>query len=339
MPEHTVHLVGSFPFDTTREVFDLCGPNLSGLLRRIPDGEPGIRRQWINWQHTDVLPNTPQLEIGGQGHIPNIPPFPTYRIKPGLTARDVQFPALGYARAAIDSYRLLKEYQALGKIDAGVRFQVSLPTPFVVSFCYFVPEDFANLWPVYEAALFAEIHDMLKVIAADELAIQWDIAAEVTVLETPDLERMYPRQMLVEGLVRAVDHVPPASQVGLHLCYGDPGGKHVIEPKDLSLLVQLANTVASKAHHPIAWLHMPVPVSRADAGYFQSLANLRQTSDTELYLGLVHLADGLEGGKRRIAAAQKIVDKFGIATECGLGRRARQQIPQIIALHAELARR
>jgi hypothetical protein len=333
-----VHLVGSLPFDSTREVFDLCGPALRGLLRRIPDGEPGIRNQWINWQHTEVLPRTEQLEIGGQGYIPNIPPFPTYRIKSGHSAADVKFPPLGYARAAIESHRLLKEYQAQHEIDAAVRFQVSLPTPFVVSFCYFVPEGFASLWPVYEAALFAEIDEMIKAIPAHELAIQWDIAAEVTVLETPDLEAMYPRRMLVDGLVRAVDRVPAASQVGLHLCYGDPGGKHVIEPKDLSLLVGLANTVASKARHPIAWLHMPVPISRTDAEYFQSLVNLRQASDTELFLGLVHLTDGVEGGKRRMAAAQKVVDKFGIATECGLGRRPREQIPAMISLHAALAR-
>jgi hypothetical protein len=338
MTTRSVHLVGSFPFDSTREVFDLCGASLSGLMRRIPDGEPGVRSQWINWQHTEVLPRTEQLEIGGQGQIPNLPPFPTYRIKAGYKAADVRFPALGYANAAIESHRLLKEYQSRGKLDAGLRLQVSLPTPFVVAFAYFVPEAFAAIWPRYEAAMFGEIDAMLRVIPAKELAIQWDIAAEVTVLETPPLREVYPRAALVEALIRAVDRIPAPTEVGLHLCYGDPGGKHVVEPKDLSLLVALANEVGAGARRPIAWLHMPVPRLRTDLAYFRSLSDLQRGRDTELHLGLVHHADGVAGGLRRMQAARAFVEDFGIATECGLGRRSKQQIADIIAIHAQLAR-
>ena len=338
MSHRKVHLVGSFPFDSTREVFDLCGPSLQGLLERIPDGEPGIRSQWINWQLTEVLPGTEQLEVGGQGHIPNIPPFPTYRIKPGFAAADVKFPPLGYARAAIDSYRTLKEYQSLGKLDAGLRLQVSLPTPFVIAFAYFVPEVFGAIWPRYEAAMFAEVDAMLRVIPAQELAIQWDIAAEVTVLETPALEQRYTRAALVTGLVRAIDHVAVPAEVGLHLCYGDPGGKHVVEPKDLSLLVGLANEIRAAARRPISWLHMPVPQSRSDAAYFQSLTDLERDPGTRLHLGLVHRADGVEGGRARMRAAQRVVADFGIATECGLGRRPKDQIAEVLSIHAQLAR-
>jgi len=336
--KRNVHLVGSFPFDSTGEVFDLCGSKLTGLLKRLPDGEPGIRSRWIEWQSTQVIPKTGQLEVGGQGFIPNIAPFPTYRIKTGLSAADVRFPPLGYARAAIESYGLFKEYQAHGKIDADLRFQVSLPTPFVIAWAYFVPEVMRSIWPVYEAALFAEIDAMVTVIPEQALAIQWDIAAEVTVLETPQLLQLFPREELIGSLVRAVDHVPARSEVGLHLCYGDPGGKHVIEPQDLSLLVALANAVTARARHPIAWLHMPVPITRTDAAYFAALQNLERAEDTELYLGLVHLADGPQGAEKRIAAASTFAGDFGIATECGLGRRPKDMISDIVSLHAQIAR-
>jgi methionine synthase II (cobalamin-independent) len=187
------------------------------------------------------------------------------------------------------------------------------------------------------ASLFAEIDAMVRVIPEEELSIQWDIAAEVTVLETPQLLQFYPREELIGALSRAVDHVPAGSEVGLHLCYGDPGGKHVIDPKDLSLLVELANAVMAQARHPIAWLHMPVPASRTDAAYFAALQKLKHSSDTDLYLGLVHLADGLEGAEDRIAAAQPFARHFGIATECGLGRRPKDTIPDSISLHARIA--
>jgi len=251
----------------------------------------------------------------------------------------VRFPPLGYAKAAIDSYRLFKQYQAHGKIDADLRFQVSLPTPFVIAWAYFVPEAMRSIWPVYEAALFAEIDEMAAVIPQQALSIQWDIAAEVTVLETPQLSQVFPREELIGSLLRAVDHVPARAEVGLHLCYGDPGGKHVLEPKDLSQLVELANAIVARARHSIAWLHMPVPIARSDAAYFAALRKLERAKDTDLYLGLVHLADGLEGAEKRIAAASFFVKDFGIATECGLGRRPKDTISDIVSLHARIARR
>jgi len=48
--------------------------------------------------------------------------------------------------------------------------------------------------------------------------------------------------------------------------------------------------------------------------------NLALGSGTELYLGLVHAQDGVEGTKKRIAVAQKFVGNFGIASECGISR-------------------
>ncbi|MBV8451855.1 MAG: hypothetical protein JOZ29_06230 [Deltaproteobacteria bacterium] len=58
---------------------------------------------------------------------------------------------------------------------------------------------------------------------------------------------------------------------------------------------------------------------------------------TELYLGLVHLTDGLEGAKRRVAAASGVISDFGIAAECGLGRHQPDTIGRLLRLHREIA--
>jgi hypothetical protein len=336
--ERAVHLVGSFPLASSEEVFDLCCGHLAGLTPRLPDGEPGIRNQWIEWQSLNVLPNMAALEVGGEGHIPNIPPFPTYRIKPGLTVADVRFPPLGYAAAAIASFALFKSYKAAGRIAPEVRFQVSLPTPFVVSWAYFTPETMRSIWPVYEAAMVAEIEAMAAALPHDELAIQWDVAAEVTVCETPFLQSLFSKDELIAALVRVIDQVPGDVQVGIHLCYGDPGGKHVLQPKDLGLVVELANTIAAAASHPLAWIHMPVPADRSDPDYFRPLATLDRRPETAVFLGLVHLQDGTEGAARRIRVAEEFLAGFGIATECGLGRRPRETVGELIALHGQIAR-
>ncbi len=67
-----------------------------------------------------------------------------------------------------------------------------------------------------------------------------------------------------------------------------------------------------------------------------TLPGLRLHPETKLFLGLVHATDGVEGARRRIAAAEKVVADFGIGTECGMGRRDPQTIPALLDLHARV---
>jgi hypothetical protein len=57
----------------------------------------------------------------------------------------------------------------------------------------------------------------------------------------------------------------------------------------------------------------------------------------EVYLGLVHYTDGVEGARRRINAAERYLSEFGVATECGFGRRpSHQDVMRLIKLHADI---
>jgi hypothetical protein len=82
---------------------------------------------------------------------------------------------------------------------------------------------------------------------------------------------------------------------------------------------------------------MAVPRSRSDDAYFEPLKDLKLRRETELYLGLVHLTDGVEGTRNRIATAEKYAADFGIATECGFGRRPPETIPDLLAVHREIS--
>jgi hypothetical protein len=82
---------------------------------------------------------------------------------------------------------------------------------------------------------------------------------------------------------------------------------------------------------------MPVPIDRDDGAYFAPLRDLKN-ANADIYLGLLHLADGIEGAKRRIAAAGPHIDTFGIATECGLGRsKTPNTVTAILKLYADVA--
>jgi hypothetical protein len=75
-------------------------------------------------------------------------------------------------------------------------------------------------------------------------------------------------------------------------------------------------------------------IGRDDDAFYALLRGLER-DDAELYLGLVHAADGAAGTARRMAAASRHVADFGIATECGIDRgRVPGLVTDILRVHA-----
>lgn len=335
--QRSVLLLGSVPLETPTDVFEAVGSKLGPVVKRMPDGEIGARKDWIVWQ-ADVVKRANGLEPGSAREMQGGYKFTLYRAKPNSI---VEFGPLGYAAAAIDSYQEFRRAKESGKIPPGTRYQISLPTPLAVVLAYCEPASIEATWLPYERRLGEEIEEIAAVIPHDELAFQWDIAAEICfILENPEMAKAFPvahMDSIVASIGRTSEHIPARAELGLHLCYGDPGHKHLVEPKDTSLMVDLSNRLFVGIKHPIAWIHMPVPRDRDDVAYFAPLKQLKIPRGTELYLGLVHLTDGIAGARRRLDAAKNVVADFGIATECGFGRRPPETIPALLDLHRDVA--
>ena len=173
--------------------------------------------------------------------------------------------------------------------------------------------------------------------------IQWDICTEMVVLDG-QLQGRYAsykssKEDIMQRCGRLGDAVPPDVELGFHLCYGDYAHHHFKEPIDTANLVAVANAITGAAQRPINWLHLPVPRDRDDDAYFAPLRNLIRPAGTELYLGLIHFTDGAAGAQRRIAAASRVVADFGIATECGLGRRSPETLIDLLTIYRDVADR
>ena len=326
-------LVGSVPLDNAETVFRAVAGALGADLMRLPDGETGVRKDWIAWQY-EVLAHTPGLEpipVGDRGYLRR----QLVRLKERVPPR---FGSLGYADAAIASFAIFDRLQRQGSLPATLRFSVSLPTPLAPVTVFVDPGDRALVEPAYEAALLGELGRIMAEIPHERLAIQWDVAVEVGLIEGAwpahfeDVERQ-----LHTRLVRLGASVPADVELGYHLCYGDFGHRHFKNPADASVLVALARALISRIAmiRPLTWLHLPVPITWDTPAAFAPLANLDLPASTELYLGLIHRTDGRDGALRRIALARD-VSRFGIATECGWGRRPADTIPELLALHAEV---
>jgi hypothetical protein len=335
------HLVGSVPLGSSEEVFEVVTEELGRHVKRIPDGETGERAGWAGWA-AQVFWRTEGLE---ERH-------PFYKeISPrqigladGVSAAEIEYPRVGYADAALASYEQFAQRKRGGEIAADIRFLVSLATPLALISCAVADSEFAALEPGFEESHLDELQLILDGIPHDQLAIQWDVCIEVWFAEgwvTAPFDSV--DEGIAARLKSYAEAIPDDVELGFHFCYGDYQHAHLGRPADCGACVDIFNKAADRIDRSIEWIHIPVPIDRDDDAYFAPLDDLRLPTGTELYLGLVHFRDGAEGARRRIAAAQRHAGSFGIATECGMGRRPAERggdedgLRRLLRVHAEVA--
>lgn len=335
------HLVGSAPIDEPGQLFELVRDHLADHVCRVPDGEVGDRKNWIAWQYPK-LAECAQLEAN--------------HLDTGYGGREIQqftlidgagppeLVDLGYADAALASWPLFEAAQAAGTIAPGVRFMVGLPSPLSVVTMYVAPSARPAVFRAWTEAMEEQLRRIVDGIPHDRLAIQWENCIEFAILEEiwtyldTGLTGLDARPGIAEHFHHLVNLVPDTVEMGFHLCYGDAGHHHFTEPTDTGHLAWAIESILDGANRPVDWIHLPVPRDRDDVAYFAPLGAVDVPAETELYLGLVHATGGTEATERRIAAASQVVDRFGLATECGLGRRDVATIGPLLDQHRTLSR-
>ncbi len=109
----------------------------------------------------------------------------------------------------------------------------------------------APIDPIYNDALKREIDKIAAAIPHDELAIQFDVASAVFARLERNEASSYGRtkaemqETFGNILVELGNRVPGDIDLLYHLCYGDSGHKHVVEPTDMNDMVEFANRVGA----------------------------------------------------------------------------------------------
>jgi hypothetical protein len=262
--------------------------------------------------------------------------IPRLRIRPGATPDPASFKT-GYADIAIASWGIFQRLQTDGVIPAGIKFQVSLPTPIAPTYNNMLPSERPKLLPPLTRHFLGEVERIAAAIPHDRLALQWDVCQEVLAWE--GYYEAGPVDFRIETLDvlgTIGDAVPQGIDLGYHLCYGSPADEHLVQPKDVALMVDMTNAIAARVGRPIHYFHMPVPKARTDDAYFAPLVHLKLRPGTELYLGLIH-HDDAAGDAARLAAARRHARVDGIAAECGMARGEPARLPALLSAHASAA--
>ena len=192
--------------------------------------------------------------------------------------------------------------------------------------CGFVmAEDRLRLEPAINAAMARDMETLQSQVPPEKLAVQWDICYEIVGADggppipyDDHVAGTATRTAALCGLVK--DGV----ECGIHLCYGDPGHQHIIEPESLATSVAFANAICAASPRQIDFMHMPVPRGRTDDEYFKPLEGLNLPAETRLILGLVHHTDGTDGGRRRMATADRYVKNTILRPSADLGGATRR---------------
>jgi hypothetical protein len=339
VPPVAVHFNGGVNLPDTPTVLRTLVERVPHGVRRLPDGEPGERAGWIGCQVPRLLttPGLERVETGRSGDGP-YDGGPAVRLPVSTDADAIEWPDLGYATEYLASYATFRRLRDEGVVPAGVRFQVEYPTPVAVG-ALVHPDGRERFVRSYGRALLADLDRVPAGVPHDDLAVQWDAAVETVIVDrAPDrLEE------IAGQLARLLDHVPDDVPAGLHLCYGDAGHVHMLEPESLAAQVTLVNAVAERTAP--AWVSFTVPQYRDDEQFFAPLAELRTGPETELHLGLVpYHPERQEAGTTDWQVA--LVDRYlppgrpwGVCTECGMARAERADVPRLLDLHREILAR
>jgi hypothetical protein len=336
------HLVGSVGLGGADEVFRAVAAILGPCCGRIPDGETGERGYWIRWQEKTFANATGLEKVEQEIKLPGFKDSMKryfYRLPKGTDGSAVVIGELGYAAQALKSWEQFRHLQGEGVINADARFQVSLPTPTALVSGFVLIDARGAIEAKVEARMLEDLAAIQAAIPHNRLTIQWDVCYEVVDAEDaggPILHYAPAIEGSVKRLERLITPVASGVELGIHLCYGDPGHQHIVQPRDFTVSVAFANAICGAAKRVVDYIHMPVPRDRTDDAYFAPLADLNLPDKTRLILGLVHLTDGEQGGRARMAAANSYTRAYDIATECGFGRRDPDTIADLLKLHRTL---
>jgi hypothetical protein len=345
-----VYLVGSMQGNSADDVYALAGSKVGKWLTSLGDGEIGPGRRWV-FREFPAYRGVEQLEVVHPADqlLPNV------HIKPGADLDGVELNDTTYAELAAESYEVFKQRKADGTLPKDLKFLVSIPTTPTAMRLMVALDSHAGLAPLRDAQIRKDLERLYDVIPVDDLAICWD-AIEPPAWRDGNVDAggehipgsTVSREELLAGLLAPLDWIPEEVEVGYHLCYGDQncrrdktvnsvvgegmdlerevaGDDRLLDervPGYLPVLAELGNAIFEQAPRSVQWLHMPTvhALEGISAEDYAPLAQLRVPDGARIYLGIVDLDGGMDDTRRHIEAAATALDRFGISSECGLGR-------------------
>lgn len=335
------YITGSINVPTVDDAFRLVGERLQPGVTRVSDGEPGDRANWVLTQADHFLHNPTLHVVDGRAQV--------------RAGTPVAFGAVDYHTVAAESYQRFVAARRDGVLASDSRFLVSIATPLnaVNSFAHFDSQ--VEIAYAYEQRLRDSVEALQDAIPPRDLAVQWDLPTELATIEGWFPNPYGGVEPIYAATARVAQWVHDDAELTFHLCYGDSkfgaspfmgdppddeaaarGGRHIL-PRDATAIVTLANGLSRHVTRRIDAIQAATVAAWTKRAHWQPLSGLALEPLTEVYLGLLHAEDGAAGARERIEIAEQFLPRFGLSTECGLGRHSVEQLEAVLRAWGELA--
>lgn len=306
----TVHWVGSFPEVSIpacmRDMSELSGDR----IRFIPHGEPN--RYWIGTE-METYKKRPDVRVLRKGKGPN---YKKYTNMPILMCKKEGRPfnpRLPYTGLGLEALEVIREN------DWEFDLQVGIPDPLQI------PMFTGGLWREYKSFVAATVEQVADLFEADNnVVVQLEIPAQTV------LTHSFGKKMAIKRAQEIADYVslfPEHTRVGVHLCFGDLGGKPLVRPKSAETVTMLSNYLSWywPTGRILEYIHVPladgVKPPSLDARYYVPLADLSSNIKYRMAIGIAHdLATKDELVRSRDLAERYIGNECMISSPCGEGR-------------------
>jgi hypothetical protein len=322
------HLVGSIPAATAAEAMRLAVKRLGPELDYLPDGETGVRRNWILGM-IEGFRTHPDLRLVKDGDWSDYDKTPRFALQPGhrLYGAALDLGIAAAARAAMSEFDTLRAELADDE-HPGPRFLVGIPGDVDLAMFTFGPSGPVRHLRPFTEALAATMYQV-RALFGDDVLFQIEVPAETVVLtRAPSALRPPLAGFLARRIAALAQGAPRGSQFGLHLCLGDMNHRALGRLPDASPLVLLANAVTSRwpSGRPLRYVHAPLAAAAdpppASQAFYRPLAGLKLGHGVRFVAGFAH-EDQDEATQLRIR--EMIEDAVGrpvdVSASCGLGRR------------------
>ena len=349
-----VLLVGSVPLKPASEVFRVATHYLGEVMARFPDGEqvgwlPGV---WQRMAENPALEPTRKVALVGARDSTDFfsqLAIQYYGVKPGSVKQGLTLGPYGIAENAIASYRQFKQMKKRVRSFLGGRAsRLRCPAHWTVHSSLNCQR--ASSFPSPKKprpARSARSPRRSRPTISPSRSI-WPLRSSLRNIGgvqkisicrftrgSIGRWRTKPRSLPMSAIA-----FPPNIELGFHLC----SIWHIDQSKgqDNNVHVDWCNALSRKIDRPIGYIHMPT-IPEHQAADFAPLRRLKLHPETQLFLGVIHMDDGLEGARRRIAAAASAITDFGVGAFCGLAQPSRQEaahphtVEEIFALHRKVA--
>ena len=215
------HLVGSIPAASAAEAMRLAVSRLGPDLGYLPDGETGVRRNWVIGM-IEGFRSHPDLRLVKDGDWSDYDKTPRFALQSGhrLYGAALDLGITAAARAAMSEFDTQRAMLADGS-HPGPGFLVGIPGDLDLALFTFGPSGPVRHVRPFTEALASTMYQIRRMFG-DDVLFQIEVPVEsVLVARTPSALRPALAALMARRISALAQGAPEGSRFGLHLCLGD----------------------------------------------------------------------------------------------------------------------